>query len=149
MQGMTEERHRMVLNWHFNTGAVEQPAQPTTTFVRLHTGDPGTTGDDNQVDGAVWTNYSHQEVNNDGSTAPFWTVADDTVDYQFVENNGEVDFGDAALTAQIELSHVSVVDNADNVLYAGPLQQSQPVVDGNPVKFPTGSISLRLRRTNE
>lgn len=65
-----------------------------STYISLHTGDPGTTGASEVSTGS----YARVQVNQDGTTSPYWNGAASSA----MTNNGAVTFpeggGDAAVT---------------------------------------------------
>lgn len=145
MSDLADYAEERLLNWLFNTGAANQPTQPTSTEVSLHTGDPGEDGSANEVPGTSWTNYARQTVNNDGTTSPFWRAAVVEGGGHRVDNNGQIDFGTATVSgADVSVSHIVVWDQAGNPLYVGALGSTKTVQDGDPVRFNDGELDLDL-----
>lgn len=90
----------------------------TSTKVKLHTGDPGEAGTLLEVLTANWSNYAPLVVYNDNVTNPNWGLESGGQ----VSNDDEVDFGTATIPgADVEVKAISVTDQADNVIYKGPL----------------------------
>lgn len=121
--------------------------RPTSTIVKLHTGDPGADGTANEVSTGVWTNYSSQTMNNDGTTSPFWnkSVAEGGNRYR-CDNNGALSFGTAAVTGgPATITHASVWDQAGNLLFYGALATSKPVSNGDPVVWASGDFDIKLK----
>lgn len=134
-----EER---LLNFFLNTAA-PQPTQPTSLRLALHTADPTETGTVAEVPTATWTNYVRATVNNDGSTTPFMTAASANAGKHESQNSGEISFGTATATGQVTVTHTSLWDQSNtNCWVVGPLNSAQPVVDGNPVRFPSGTLLI-------
>jgi hypothetical protein len=140
MADLTDYFEDRTLNYYLNTGAT-QPTAVTSTSVRLHTGDPGEAGTANLMGTGTWTNYAHETVNNDGATGTYWSAASGGQ----VSNTGIIDFGTATVSGgPATATHVSVADQAGNVLFKGALDASKNIDDGDPVTFPSGTLVLTL-----
>lgn len=88
----------------------------SSTYISLHTADPGGTGA-SEVSGG---SYARVQVNQDGATQPYWNSAASSA----MDNNGAITFpeggGDASVT------HFGIYDSASggNFLRGGSLDSS-------------------------
>lgn len=111
---------------------------PTNVYVALFVGDP--LGAGSEVTG---TGYAR--VQTAGASWGTATFASPTAS---IATAADVDFGTAG-AAWGTVTHFAIYDNSTggNMIVAGPLEVSFPVVSGAPVKFPSSSLIVRLKQT--
>lgn len=112
------------LDWAFTTDSV---TRPTAWTVHLHTGDPGEDGDANEVSGS---GYVAQAVT--------WTRSGNAV-----SNSASLTFP-TVTGSSYTVSHISVVDGDDNVLYKGPISVGKTLLVGEAMLFSTGELILNV-----
>lgn len=101
---------------------------PTGYKVRLHTGDPGNAGSANLVAGGA---YADQVVAAFGAADANGLCA----------NTADITFPVATANWGL-ISHVSVTDQANNVLHKGPATVSQTVNTGNQYVIRAGDLKV-------
>lgn len=147
MSALGNYAERALLDEIFNT-AQSGLTPVTSTKIGLHTADPGEDGLVGEVSTTVWTNYARELVNNDGGTSPYWNAGVISGVGYVTDNNGVVDFGTATMsptTSVLAISHLTVWDQANNLLYYGALDITKNVEHQDPVQFASGSIDLSMR----
>lgn len=119
-----------VLTWLLTTGTMG--TRPTAWYVALHTGDPGS-GGDNELTTTADANYVRKAVN--------FTVALNGSQYE-ADNDADVAFDPAASGASYTVTHATVKDaaTAGNTVLIIPLPTSIPVVDGGLVSIPISEL---------
>jgi hypothetical protein len=120
--------------------------RPILLTVHLHTADSGDAGSANEVDSAVWTDYSPVQVNTDGATSPYMTAATQSGTDWISDNVQKITFTTSAVMVtegtSLDITHASVRDHNGNVLLAGPLLATVTVVHNAPVHIPIGSLDI-------
>lgn len=117
--------------------------RPTSTRVRLHTGDPGRLGTANEVSTSVWTNYAYEIVYVDGLTSPYWNLPQYDNGVVLWDNNGEIDFGTATVVGPpFVCSHITITDENDNLLNQGAISKPVTISDGKRIRIPSGGFDL-------
>jgi len=129
MAGKSDYFERAVLDWALG-GAT--PTRPTSRTVKLFTANPSDAGGGTEVSTGTWTNYA-------GVAATFAAAATST-GTSSASNSADTDFGTAATSADVTLTGFGVYDHLGNLLYWAAFATPQIVQNGNPVKFPAGSL---------
>lgn len=121
---------QQVLTWLLTTGTPD--TRPTDWYVALHTGDPGTGGDNELTTGAD-ANYVRKAVD--------FTVALNGNQYE-ADNDAGVAFDPAGAGASYTVTHVTVKDalTTGNTILIVPLPVSIPVVEGGLVSIPISEL---------
>jgi len=111
---------------------------PTNNYVALFNGDP-LDGGVELVDPSA-TDYAREQT-----AGADWTEAAWSSPVTSAVSANDIDFGVAG-AAWGTVDHVAVYDaaTAGNMLYSGPLEVSRSVQLNDPVKFPAGSLILRM-----
>lgn len=155
MSPLSRAVHDAILNQIFRSAAALGITGPF--LVRLHTGNPqaatGLYDDQFEIDTGVWTNYADAEINEDGSTAPYFTAAADgsPPDHErFIQNNATVSFGTATMnptSADVEVTHFSLHDQSSPEKFIGSeaLDVAKTINHGDPVSFPANSLKVSLQ----
>lgn len=104
------------------------------TYVSLHTDDPGSDGS-NEVSGG---SYARVQVNQDGSTSPYWNAASGGE----MTNNGAITFPEDGGDASV--SHFGLFDSASggNFLRGGSLDSSFTYSSTTTPEFGDGDLKL-------
>lgn len=129
MAGKSDYAERAALDWFLGGAA---PTRPTSRSVKLFTANPSDSGGGTEVSTGVWSNYAAQ-------AATFGAAATNT-GTSSASNDTDVDFGTAATSADVTLTGFGVYDHLGNPLYWAAFATPQIVQNGNPVKFPAGSL---------
>ena len=106
---------------------ISSTSRPSTLYLHLHTGDPGTGGSSNEVTGGPGAGYSSQLI----------TFVWDATDLR-VENSATVTFTNLPTAT---LTHWSVSDGT-NRLFRGALGATQAVLSGDGYVFEAGAFRL-------
>ena len=129
-----------IIAWGF-TGT-PFPAQLTSVWVSLHTGDPGDTGANEVVVGV--TNYARIQVANAGWTKNLSTPAS-------ANNNADIVFptSPATTTWAGNITHVGIWDaqigvGTPNFLYGGALTTPRAVAVGDVFKFLVNNLTISV-----
>jgi hypothetical protein len=114
---------------------------PTHVYVALFIGDP--LGAGSELTDPSATDYARVET--DGTD---WGTATFSSPTATITNAADIDFGTAG-AAWGTVTHCAIYDalTGGNMIAAGPLTTSMPIVITAPVKFPAGSLSVRHSQT--
>lgn len=109
------------------------------TYVALHTADPLDDGSGAEVTGG---SYARVQVNQDGTTPPFWEDSDTGLG---IQNQSAVTFP-TATASWGTITHVAVWDAATtgNLLFHGALSASKVVGSGDTFEFAAGELDIRF-----
>lgn len=115
---------------------------PPATYVALYTSDPTDANSGTEVSG---NGYARVQVNQDGSTSPYWNTPVDDGGPQLIDNNGDITFP-TATGDWGTVTHVGILDAATggNLLFHGALSTSKSVTTDDTFKFPSGDLDLTL-----
>lgn len=128
-----------VLNWVRNTTFA---AAPSSVFVSIHTGDPGTAGNSNDVTNLV-TNAARVAI----SSAAFTTVGSASGGGFQITNTGTVQLTTNAQNPTVQrITHFGLWDAASsgNFLASGSLTTAVDVQSGDTVQFNVGALAVRV-----
>ena len=117
------------------------PTALSTVFVSLHSGDPGTAGNNNNVQATVTGSANRTSV----TSSTFSTVgAAPGGGFQITNSNPVQMTTNAAGSATV--THFGVWDavSGGNFLASGALTTSVDVVSGDTVQFNAGALAIRL-----
>lgn len=122
---------QQILNWLFNTETVG--TRPTSWYVALHTGNPGS-GGSNELDTGTDANYVRKAVTFDEA------VLDGSA-YE-VESLGDVTFEPAAGGSSYTVTHITIKDalTTGNTLAIHQLTVPIPVVAATVISIPLGVL---------
>ena len=111
--------------------------RPATVYVRLYTVAPSDTGGGTEVSTADWTNYAPEAVANNDTNWP--NAVTDTPK----SNGTEIDFGTATIVSSPTVVAFGVWDasSGGNLLIWATLTTNRTIINGDPVKFPVGSLA--------
>lgn len=131
MTALTDFAENLALDWLLTTGAA---TRPTTWFIALHTGDPGETGDANEVLVATDADYVRKSITFNAASAGQSTSA--------AQVSWTVNSGSSGYT----VTHISVCESstAGNVLFKGALLVPRALVANSVLTFNTGDIVAAL-----
>lgn len=105
-----------------------------STYISLHTGDPGTTGADEVSTG----NYARVQVNQDGTTSPYWNDAASSA----MDNNGAITFPEGGGDAAVTHFGVWVGASSGTFLRGGALDTGFTYASNVTPEFATGALEL-------
>lgn len=114
---------------------------PTNNYVALFNGDPLDGG--SELTDPSATDYAREQT-----TASDWTAAAFVSPTASAVSAADIDFGVAG-AAWGTVDHFAVYDaaTAGNMLYSGPLETSRNIQLNDPVKFPAGSLIVRITQS--
>jgi hypothetical protein len=110
---------------------------PTNVYVALFIGDP--LGAGSELADPPATDYAREQT-----TGASWGSAAFTSPTASITSAADIDFGTAGADWGT-VTHVAIFDAATNgnMIAAGPLETSFPIMSAAPVKFPTGTLIVR------
>lgn len=110
---------------------------PTNVYVALFIGDPYGAGA--ELTAPPCTDYARVQT-----TGASWGTAAFTSPTASITSAADIDFGTAGADWGT-VTHFAIYDNSTggNMIVAGPLEVSFPIVSGAPVKFPASSLIVR------
>lgn len=109
--------------------------QATNWTIKLTTTAPTDSTPGTPVGTGTWTNYADATVANGAAQ---WSRTGNVV-----TNDNVIDFGTATATGQVDVVGFDIYDGATRVGW-GTFASTMPVVNGNPVYFAAGDLSITL-----
>jgi hypothetical protein len=108
--------------------------RPATVYVALFTADPSDAGGGTEVSTDDWSNYARKAVTNNATNWPGAVAGSKS-------NGTDIDFGTATIVgAGVTVIAAAILDVASNFLYWLELTADKTITNGDPVKFPAGSL---------
>ena len=126
MSAATDYTENNIINALFRGQAF---AQATTLYIALHTGDPGETGGQNEVQTATWPSYTRQDAAQGGNIETGWTEQGDGS----VTNAKQIIYPVYDGASSLQITHYSVKDAATggNNIIKGAFSTAQTLTPGN------------------
>lgn len=129
MSGLSTYLAGAILGWIKSTAF---PSDPAAVYVSLHDGDPGDAG------------TAGTDVTTTVRVAGRVAVTFGTITAKAMSNSADVDFGAAAGGADVDHFGIWDASSAGNFLGGGELVTPRTILTSDPVKFPTGSLTIDL-----
>lgn len=114
---------------------------PTNVYVALYNGDPFGAG--TELTDPSATDYAREQT-----TGADWGTAAFASPTASITSAADIDFGVAG-AAWGTVDHFAIFDaaTAGNMIVAGPLETSRNIQLNDPVKFPAGSLIVRITQS--
>lgn len=132
MAGKSDYLENKILDHVYGGGDYTRPA---TVYVHLYTVAPTDAGGGTEVDTADWTNYAAVAVTNNATNFPAASGGSKA-------SGADIDFGTAVIVTPVTVVAFAIKDGVGNYLGWNNLTASKTVTNGDPVKFPAGSLTI-------